>query len=90
MEDEMRALAINDTWDLVDPPQHRKSIWYQWVYKVKYNIDGSFNRYKARFVAKYYTQTHDIDYDETFVPVAKMMTVHVVLTVKVAKRWHLH
>ena len=44
MEEEMRALDANDTWDLVDPPRHCKPIGCKWVYKVKYNADGSVNR----------------------------------------------
>ena len=41
-------------------------------------------------MAKGYAQQHDIDYDETFAPVAKMTTVHVLLEVVAAKGWHLH
>ena len=35
-------------------------------------------------------QQHDIDYDDTFVPIAKMMIIPVLLTVATAKGWHLH
>ena len=47
MEEEMCALAENETWDLADAPKGVKSIGCRWVYKVKYNIDGSVSRYKA-------------------------------------------
>ena len=54
MEEEMHTLAENETWDLVDAPKGVKPIGCRWVYKVKYNTDGSVNRYKARLVAKGY------------------------------------
>ena len=51
---EMRALATNETSNLVDTPKGVKPIGCRWVYKVKYNVDDSINRYKARLVAKGY------------------------------------
>ena len=89
MEEEMRALAKNETWELVDAPKGVKSIGCRWMYKVKYNTDDSVNRYKNRLVVKGYTQQHGIDYDETFALVAKMTTICVLLAVAVAKGWHL-
>ena len=74
---EMLALAENETWDLVDARKSVKSIGCRWVYKFKYNTDGSVNQYKARLVTKGYAQEHGIDYNETFAPVANMTTVHV-------------
>src|SRR5712672_2643424 len=62
---EMDALSKNDTWELVELPAGRKAIKPKWVFKLK--IDG---RYRARVVAKGFTQIPDIDYDETFSPVA--------------------
>jgi hypothetical protein len=61
MQEEMHALAENETWDLVDAPKGVKPIGWKWVYKVKYNADGTINRYKARLVAKGYAQKHGID-----------------------------
>ena len=55
------------------------------MHKVKYNTDGSVNRYKGRLVAKGYVHQHDIDYDETFASVAKMATICVLLWVAATK-----
>ena len=45
MKEEMHALMESKTWDLVDVPKGVKPIACQWVYKVKYNVDGFINRY---------------------------------------------
>ena len=47
MEEEMHALAANETWDLVNAPKGAKPIGCMWVYKVKYNTNGSVNQYKV-------------------------------------------
>ncbi|RVW87111.1 Retrovirus-related Pol polyprotein from transposon TNT 1-94 [Vitis vinifera] len=52
MKEELRMIEKNDTWELVDRPQHRKVIGVKWVYRTKLNADGSVNKYKARLVVK--------------------------------------
>ena len=71
-------------------PKGKKPIGCKWVYKVKHNSDGSVSKYKARLNVKGFAQTHGIDYDETFAPVAKMATVRTVIAVAAAKGWYLH
>ncbi|GKD70153.1 transposable element [Tanacetum coccineum] len=54
MEDEI--LEKNNTWELVDKPQDKDVSGVKWVYKFKYNADGSVQRNKTRLVAKGYIQ----------------------------------
>ena len=56
---------------------------------MKYNIDGTLERYKARFVAKGYTQTYGVDYQDTFAPVVKMNIVRVLLSLSTNCQWSL-
>jgi Reverse transcriptase (RNA-dependent DNA polymerase) len=55
----------------------------QWVFTVKQNPDGLIECYKTRLVAKGYSQTYGIDYDETFAPMAKMSTVRTLISTTV-------
>ena len=61
MDDEMKALVRNETWELVKLPPGKRTIGFRWVYTVKYKEDGTLDKYKAKLVAKGYTQSHGID-----------------------------
>jgi hypothetical protein len=51
---------------------------------------GKVERYKARLVARGYSQTYSIDYDETFALVAKMSTMRTLISCVVNFEWSLH
>lgn len=59
----------------------------KWVFKIKRKSDGSIECSKARLMAKGYTQIEGVDFHESFVPVAKLVSVHCLLTVALAQRW---
>jgi len=90
MDEEMVALDVNVTWELVALLEDKKAIRCKWVYKVKHNVDGSVSIYKAKLVAKGYAQTYGIDYEETYSPVAKMIIVRTIIAMAVTKGWSLH
>lgn len=59
------------------------------MYKLKYNADGTLERYKARLMAKGFIQQVGIDYEGTFSPVVKMVIVRLVLAIVSMKDWPL-
>ena len=69
----------NGTWDLVELPEGKVAIGSKWVYKTKYNADGTIERLKARVVAKGFNQRPGQDYFETFASTMRQATVRVVL-----------
>ena len=60
-------------------PKGRKLIGSRWVFKTKLNPDGSIERFKARIVVKGYSQISGIDYTETFAPVMRYDSLHLIL-----------
>jgi hypothetical protein len=87
MTDEIVAFERTGTWNLVPYPPRVHPITCKWVYKVKARSDGSLERYKARLVARGFQQKQGRDYDETFVPVAHMTTIHALLVVASVREW---
>jgi hypothetical protein len=72
---------------LIPRKQGTNVIDCKWVYKVKKKVDGSIDRYKARLVAKGFRQRYEIDYEDTFSSVVKVVTIWMILSVVVSNRW---
>nr|GEX56304.1 BTB/POZ domain-containing protein At5g48800 [Tanacetum cinerariifolium] len=89
MNAEMDALYRNNTWVLVDLPTARKAIGSKWVFKIKYKSDGEIKIFKARLVAKCFNQKEGVDFDETFSPVVKIVTVRYLINLDVQSGWSL-
>lgn len=55
MKVEIDIINKNNTWDLVGRPDQKKVIGVKWVFRAKFNADGSLNKQKARLMVKGYS-----------------------------------
>ena len=85
MEKEYKSLMDWKVWELVDLPKGWEPIKGRWVYAVK----GDDCK-RACFVVKGFTQGFSIDYEETFSPVTRFETVHLLLALVALEDWKLH
>jgi len=66
MKEEINSMEHNGVWNLVELPKDCKRVGCKWVFKTKRDSYGNIERYKAKLVAKEFTQKDGIDYKETF------------------------
>ena len=76
MQEELEQFEQNDVWMLVPRPSHTNVTGTKWIFKNKINEFGNIVRNKARLVAQGYTQIEGVDFDETFAPVARLKSIH--------------
>jgi hypothetical protein len=90
MEEEYYALITNNTWNLVPHPVGSNVVTRKWIFKRKFNSDGSLEWYNAHWVLCGFTQRPDVNYDVAFHPVVKPATICTVLFLAVSHSWHVH
>ncbi|KAJ4721959.1 Retrovirus-related Pol polyprotein from transposon TNT 1-94 [Melia azedarach] len=78
MQDEMRSLHENHTFELVKLPKGKKALKNKWVFRIKHEEHSSRPRYKARLVVKGFGQRKGIDFGDIFSPVVKMTSIRAV------------
>jgi hypothetical protein len=81
MEEEMASMRANSVYELVPRPRHTNVVSCKWVFDVK-SKDGFVVRFKARLVARGFSQREGVDYhaDGTFAPVLKQKSLRLLLT----------
>ncbi|CAL9012418.1 unnamed protein product [Prunus brigantina] len=87
MKDEIRMIEKNQNSELVDLPKDKDVIGVKWIFKTKFNQDGSIQKHKARLVARSFTQNPGIDFFETFAPVARLETIRTLIALAAQKNW---
>ena len=78
---EYDSQIARSTFTITTLPYNHKTIEGKWIFKLKENLDGSIERYKARWVAKRYRQVQSCDYEKTYAPVVCSNTSKILLTI---------
>ncbi|GJU84692.1 retrovirus-related pol polyprotein from transposon TNT 1-94 [Tanacetum coccineum] len=81
MNAEIQSMMDNIVWVLVDLPPGCKTVRSKWIFKKKSDMDGIVHTYKAHLVAKGYTQLYEVDYEETFSPVADIRAIRILISI---------
>ena len=90
MDAEVQTLEQNETWVLSPLPQGRSETKGRWVYTIKQGKSEGEVQYKARYVAKGYSQIQGVDYDETYSPTTRFTSIRALLQKAANEGLHLH
>ncbi|WJZ92853.1 hypothetical protein VitviT2T_011828 [Vitis vinifera] len=90
MKAEIDAIERNGTWKLTELPEAKNAIGVKWVFRTKFNSDGSIFRHKARLVVKGFAQVARVDYGDTFALVAKHDTIRLLLALASQMGWKVY
>jgi len=90
MDREMATLEHAGTWQTVQRPHNKNVVGSKWVFCVKCKADGSVNKYKARLVARGFTQIYGVDYFDTYSPVAKLSSIQLILAIAARYDWDIN
>src|ERR1700730_18273899 len=82
---ELDALANNGTWEFVDLPRGRKAIKSNWVFQLEAD-----SHYHARLVAGDTHKIPNIVLDETFLPIACLESLRLLLALAALEDWEIH
>lgn len=80
IQEEYQSLIENGTWSITPCPPGREPIKSRWVFKIKPTVNGELPRYKARFVAKGFSQRPGIDFNDTYASVVAHDTLRVLMS----------
>jgi hypothetical protein len=90
MTKEHQSIIKNDVWEIVPRPKSKDVVSSKLLYKIKHDVNGSTEKYKARFVSRGFFQKEGIDYEETFSLVAKHTSIRTIIALAAKMKWKLH
>jgi hypothetical protein len=90
MVEEHQSIMKNEVWEIVPRPKEKLVVTSKWIYKIKHASDESVDKYKARFIARGFSQKEGEDYEETFASVARYTSIRAIISLAASMGWNLH
>lgn len=90
IREELTTLETAGTWELTDLPNGANLVGSKWVFRAKKDAAGNIVHYKARLVAQGYLQVPDVDYFDTYAPVANLASIRTVFALAARLDLELH
>ena len=90
MIEEYSSIMNNDVWEVVPRPEGKSVVTSRWLYKIKHATDGSIEKFKARFVARGFSQVKGVDYEEIFAPVDRYPSIRSIISIAAEMGWKIH
>lgn len=75
------SIIKNNVWEVVPRPEGKSVVTSRWLYKIKHVADGSIEKLNSRFVARGFSQIEGVEYDETFTPVARYISIRSLISI---------
>src|SRR6202522_333476 len=86
---ELENLKAAGTWDVVERLDNTNVVDSKWVFRLKKDAEGRVLKWKARLVARGFTQVYGVDYFETFAPVARLASIRIILAIAARNNWEI-
>eukprot|EP00253_Pinus_taeda_P014231 PITA_14231 len=87
---EATSVAGTKRQEVVSRPEGKSIVTSRWLYKIKHAADGSIEKFKARFVARGFSQVEGVDYEETFAPIARYTSIRSIISIAAEMGRNIH
>jgi hypothetical protein len=87
IDEELANLKTMGVWSAMPCPDGKRPLDGRWVFAQKTNDQSETIRWKARYVAKGFTQTQGVDFEKMFAPTATFVSMRLLLTLAAGFNW---
>ena len=90
IDNEMTSISDLNVYSVVNLPSDLRAIQSKWIFDIKKDEEGNILRYKARLVAREFSQILGLDYGEIYSPVVRHETMLLLLALATDNGMHLY